>query len=53
MATTLTGPIPRGRPPAPGTAQGGTLGPDPDARIRVAAAKELLDRGHGKPPDSG
>ena len=22
---------------------------DPDARVRVAAAKELLDRGHGKP----
>ena len=22
---------------------------DPDARVRVAAAKEILDRGHGKP----
>ena len=22
---------------------------DPDARVRVTAAKELLDRGHGKP----
>jgi hypothetical protein len=22
---------------------------DPDARVRVAAAKELLDRGHGRP----